>query len=637
VSGALGDGGPTVPARSSLRWYRGRLAAMSGRERAWRLVAPAHAATEHLPRRSRALRFDAGPWPRSVVELVAALPGSVADAARIASGERFFWGRSVTFERAGDASPEILARSAASGGDKKLGWEIHRQQHLFPLAAGSLKEAPSRLSGTVLSEIGSWIVANPRGRRGLGWSSSFETAHRLVQWAWAVPLVTESADGAELASIARSYVQQARFVQARPSRHSSANNHRITEIVGLLHAAAITGDARAWGVLWTELELHAEAQAYRDGGSREQAAGYFLYVLETLWVAGLLARSLGRELRGLRDQLERRVAWAVATGDADLEPPPFGDDSEDRVIRIHYFRPRRARDIVERAIALLDDQLVLEPSSRIEASVESRALESGVVILRSKAAAPPRVAVDVAELGFGTLAAHGHSDALSVLVDVDGAPILRDSGTGSYQQSQGRELLRTTAAHNTVEVGGASQAEPLGPHLWGRRFSMEIEQTALRDAYDYVRASHDGYVRRFGAVHRRSVLFLKPHVILVVDRVTAEAPQDVALHWHLMPDARPERLGAGASLLVVANPEAGVDDEQWPYSPAYKHWAEAPRWSWRVRAREVRFVSLIALRPGPHRLQLETREGEDEISVEGPASARVIERWDGVPSIDARG
>lgn len=607
----------TAPSRSSLRWYRGRLAAMSGRERVWRLAAPARAARELAPRRSRSPRFDAGAWPAALVALAAGLNGATAgDATRIAAGERCAWGHDLR----------------AEGGDEKEVWELHRQQHLFSLAAASLDRPDTEWAELVLEEVRGWIAGNPRGKRGPGWDSPYETAHRLVQWAWAVPLVAGAAGDGELAAISRSYEQQARFVAARPSRHSSANNHRIAEIVGLLHAAAITGAAAAWDELWAELELHAAAQAYPDGGSREQAAGYFLYVLEMLWAAGLVARSLDRGLLGLREQLERRVAWAVATGDEDLEPPPFGDDAEDRIVRIEYFRRRRAHDVVARAVALLDDRLELAPAERIAPSSESRALDSGIVVIRSGNA---RVSVDVGDLGFGALAAHGHADALSVLVDRGGRPILRDSGTGSYRQDEGRELLRSTAAHNTIEVVGTSQAEPLGPHLWGRRYAVTVEQTLLTDAYDYVRASHDGYVRQFGALHRRSVLFLKPHLLIVTDRVTADSPQDIALHWHLMAEASPATLGDGASVTVVSDPEAEIADEPWPYAPRYKHWVEASRRSWRVRAREVRFVSLIALQPGPFRLDLKTDRSGEEISVGGPSSCRVIERWDGAPEISA--
>jgi hypothetical protein len=457
-----------------------------------------------------------------------------------------------------------------------------------------------------------------------------------VQWAWAVPLIAPAADAADLHLIHDSYLRQARFVAARPSGYSSANNHRIAELVGLLHVSALGADDRSWRRLWRELEQHAAAQAYADGGSREQAAGYFLYVLEMLWVAGVLARSLGRDLGALRDQLARRVDWAVATGDAALEPPPFGDDAEDRIIRLEYFEPRRAQLVADRAAALLDDELVLVPSRTTERSDRSQVLAaSGMTVLRDGGAAGIRIAIDHGELGFGSLAAHGHADALSVLADRGGEPLLRDSGTGSYADPHIRELLRSTGAHNTVEVARTSQAVPLGPHLWGRRYTVSVEEAAFSDTFDYVRASHDGYVAELGAVHRRSVLFLKPHLLLVMDRVEATEPREIALYWHVAPAAAPGTLGPGTNLLVVAAPEARPTEDAWPWSVRYTSWTDASRRAWRVTAADVRFVSLIAFTPGVHTLRLRRGDGIDEIAVdvEGGSSYRVIERWDGAPEV----
>jgi hypothetical protein len=90
------QGRATAPSRSSLRWYRGRLAAMSSRERVWRVLAPARATVELTYRRSRHYRLSAGPWPEAVVELAAGLTGAEgSDAPRIAAGELSFWGRTV--------------------------------------------------------------------------------------------------------------------------------------------------------------------------------------------------------------------------------------------------------------------------------------------------------------------------------------------------------------------------------------------------------------------------------------------------------------------------------------------------------------------------------------------------------------
>src|SRR5262249_10564083 len=126
-------------------------------------------------------------------------------------------------------------------------------------------------------------------------TSGYEASHRLIGWAWIVPLVAGEADAQELAALAAAYARDRRLVERTPSRFSSANNHRLAELVGLIAASTLGGDAQFDG-LWRELEDEVARQTYADGGSREQASGYFLYVLELLWLAGLFARGRGASL-----------------------------------------------------------------------------------------------------------------------------------------------------------------------------------------------------------------------------------------------------------------------------------------------------------------------------------------------------
>ena len=626
---------------SRLLWYRSRLAAMSSRERAWRAVAPAYAIRERLPYRSPARGLVHGTWPSSLAHLITSLDAdaTTGEAARIARGELCLWGQTITIDPLRPdwrTDPMTSAREPwrprSADRDPKPLWELHRQQHLLPLAAGASLAGNAKWQRVALTQLLDWPAANPRRAAGPGWSSAYETAHRLVQWAWTIPLLGDVAEPDELLVLELAYDRQARFVAARPSRFSSANNHRIAEVVGLLHASAVSGDLSAWQPRWAELELRVGEQTYDDGGSREQATGYFLYVFEMLWLAGLLARSLGQPLGSIREQLERRIDWATKTGDAQLEPPPFGDDAEDRIIRLSYFRPREAREIVDRAAALLEDALVLRASSSAEPSARSAILSSGLAILRSPDDGT-RIAMDVGELGFDKLAAHGHADALSVVVAHNGATILRDSGTGSYVSQEGRELLRSTAAHNTVEIGETSQAVPLGPHLWGARYTVEIEHVRLADRYDYVRARHDGYAKRFDAIHRRSVLFLKPHLIVITDRIDAAAPEDVRLHWHLMSGATPLNLGQAASLTVHSEPTGTSSVQSWPNSPRYRRWSDAPRHTWRVSGSNVLFVSVIALAASPGAVTVRRVGGVDEIALSGEPSLHLVESWEGEPEV----
>ena len=82
--------------------------------------------------------------------------------------------------------------------------------------------------------------------------------------------------------------------------------------------------------------------------------------------------------------------------------------------------------------------------------------ESGYYLLqRGDRDGDDRVSVlmDCGELGFLSLAAHGHADSLSLNVRVGGHDVLVDPGTFDYfADEQWRRYFRSTRAHNTIEM-----------------------------------------------------------------------------------------------------------------------------------------------------------------------------------------
>jgi hypothetical protein len=547
-------------------------------------------------------------------------PQLVADAERIGGGALCFWGAEIGVDPArppwqidplADRPPERHADA-----DLKPPLELHRQQHVVPLAAGAALAGREDWGRLAIEQLLDWTRSCGRRDR-IAWYSGYEAAHRLVGWAWVVPLVSEAATAEELRELSESFARQAAFVTARPSRFSSSNNHRLAELAGLLAAALLGTGQRGWEELWAELEQETERQTFGDGGSREQASGYFLYVLEILWVAGLFAHAAGRGLGRIAERLRAMLTWLEAVADAGGEPPAIGDDAEDRMLRIDYFEPRRAAVIAGRVESLLAGRPSLAAASRRSVPHRSRALaESGYVVMRAEGV---RVVVDVAELGLGTLAAHGHADALSVLVDLDG-PLLRDSGTGMYAPRDVRDEFRVTAAHNTVVVDDESQAAPLGPHLWGRRYEVELEACSLENEFDYVRATHDGYrARPAGAVHTRSVTYVKPDLLVVLDRIRAARTCTATLVWQMA--AEPPQL------TVAAQPLATFVNGSGPYSPRYGRRTSLPRLTWSADGTEFVFATAIALRGSSQpALSLEHAGDLTTVSLGG---LRLVENWRG--------
>jgi hypothetical protein len=151
-----------------------------------------------------------------------------------------------------------------------------------------------------------------------------------------------------------------------------------------------------------------------------------------------------------------------------------------------------------------------------------------------------------------SIAAHAHADALSLEVRHDGVDVLADAGTYCYHgEAEWRRWFRSTAAHNTVEIGGVSQSDAGGPFLW----RTQARTTTLacdvgEQPVQTWRAEHDGYQRLpTPTIHRRSVMLDSPsRCLTVVDTLDASVPVALSMTWQLGPDVQVDLNGAHAAL-----------------------------------------------------------------------------------------
>src|SRR5206468_2763125 len=98
--------------------------------------------------------------------------------------------------------------------------------------------------------------------------------------------------------------------------------------------------------------------------------------------------------------------------------------------------------------------------------------------------------------GFRSMAAHGHADALSLELRVDSVDVLADPGTYCYHgEPEWRSYFRSTLAHNTIEVDGASQSVEGGPFLWTSRTDAVVDSVELGRVVQSWTGHHTGYAR----------------------------------------------------------------------------------------------------------------------------------------------
>jgi Heparinase II/III-like protein len=205
---------------------------------------------------------------------------------------------------------------------------------------------------------------------------------------------------------------------------------------------------------------------------------------------------------------------------------------------------------------------LVPPGSPVEPALPAPAAEprdfhaedGGLVVLRRGGR---RLTMDVGPLGYLSIAAHGHADALSVTVAVDGRDVLGDPGTGSYYAEPAvRAAFRGTRAHGTAAVDDLDQSVPGGPFLWVRHATTTVRAVDLDRGL--VEAEHDGYTRLAEPVRHRRYLLAPPGAAaaLVVDLFTGAGAHRLRTAWPVHPDLE-VRDGDGRH--VVADPATGED------------------------------------------------------------------------------
>ncbi len=259
-------------------------------------------------------------------------------------------------------------------GDPKWIWELNRCQDLPVLAAAYLVAGDSRYGQAASDRLVSWISRHPPGR-GIAWSNGFEAGMRAISLAIAV----DALRGSEFLDVERQAIalvslwQHAKWLKRDPSLGSSANNHRIGELAGLLVLAAMTPELRD-SSRWLDdaveaLEEEVDLQIRADGTSAEQAFSYHVFVLDLLLVSVASLDSIGRSLpSGLAGALTRSgdALWAQL---GDDEPAPsYGDTDDGRALVLDSTDLRDPRGVASAIAARLGHAKAARVAHRLDST-----------------------------------------------------------------------------------------------------------------------------------------------------------------------------------------------------------------------------------------------------------------------------
>jgi hypothetical protein len=132
---------------------------------------------------------------------------------------------------------------------------------------------------------------------------------------------------------------------------------------------------------------------------------------------------------------------------------------------------------------------------------------------------------------------HAHADLLSFESSLGAQRLVTDTGTGVYDAGAVRTRLRSTAAHNTVQLDGAELLEAWGSFRSGRRGRAAVRARGEAGGFVWLHAGHGAWQFLPGRPRHERLLAVSPERILVLDAVLGAGRHRVRSALHLHPDA----------------------------------------------------------------------------------------------------
>lgn len=414
-------------------------------------------------------------------------------------------------------------------------WRYHL--HYFDWAWAYFgSHAPTVDKLTLVDLYKSWRAANEIGKWD-AWSPYVASVR-----AWTIcSLYADVFSTSDISrQVARDLETHARYLRAN-LEYDVGGNHLLKNLKALCGLAVFLRDVSLLDDSLDRLVKQLDIQILPDGGHFERSPSYHAQVLgDLIDVRELLrAAAVGEAAYSALDgAVERMRAWLARIATPDYALPPVNDTfavSEGRLKSLGVAASDRCASILP---------------------------ESGYVVGRP--APDVYLLFDVGRPSPPELPAHGHADALSVILKLGDQWVLADTGTSTYAPGSRRLYERSSRAHNTVEIDLTDQSEVWGAFRLGRQHNAWISEVSHGQNFLRAAGMHDGYRHMTGRpLHSRTVELTSDR-IRVVDEIVGAAPHTLRLFWHLGPHIGYARRESGVDVgpvRLVFSSENAFDTE----------------------------------------------------------------------------
>lgn len=360
--------------------------------------------------------------------------------------------------------------------------------------------------------IVNWIVNNPCPH-GDGWHP-YTISLRITNWISTYGIFIEEInnDISFKNQIIESLYTQYSYLQKNLEK-DVLGNHYFENIKALIIGSTFFGEEQVKYKFIKELLKQLEEQILEDGMHFELSPMYHKIILEDLIKITMWLKNESVYAK-LREYINKMIDVMYSFEEGFGKTPAF-NDSTDGISKTYDCLLETCKKDFDLTPKFIDSFNA-----------------SGYYILRN---AQYKLIFDCGEICPSYLPAHGHCDALSYELSIEGIPILVNSGTYQYEGGEWRNHFRKTKAHNTVMIGDREQSQFWGSFRVANRIS---DVKRCRFNYKGLSFISGAYKTYFGAKHTRYIGEIDENVVLVLDKVEAKASEEVKSYVHLNPDTK---------------------------------------------------------------------------------------------------
>lgn len=365
-----------------------------------------------------------------------------------------------------------------------------------------------------------WIEKNPPNL-GINWIDLLEISHRVVNWIFSLLLFGKSLslNNNSLKKIAKSLYHQVYYIKLHSNPYSY--NHTIGEYFAIFLFSKIFNKFNSinnwYSQSLTVLNKQIKKQIQEDGVHIEQSTHYHRLVLE-IFILLLIIEPKIRSSNNLK-LIKKMLIFLKYVIKPDGTIPQIGDSDNSHFLPeillngkkwLNYtilnlgaaFFEDSEFKIVENnsesfiIVLLLGSSKFLKFKMLKKANLQEKIKyfdQSGYLICKNELSKTANyLFFDMGNFGPYP-SSHDHSDISNLIYSFNGNPILIDSGTYKYNESQkSRNLFRSGKAHNIIVVNNYNQAKIIDKWTW-----INIPNIKRKISYhkDIIKASicHKGY------------------------------------------------------------------------------------------------------------------------------------------------